>query len=77
MRLLGGAEAGKRRRGIVRSGAVGEADAQDRRADRRLQLGRGAVRRDPATVHDPDPLRQPVCLLQVLGRQQHRRPVAS
>ena len=77
VRLLGGAEPGKRRRGFMRGGVVGQADAQDRRADCGLQLGRGALGRDPAMVHHGDPLCEPICLLQVLGREQHRRAVPS
>src|SRR5215216_705667 len=42
-----------------------------------LQRLRRVLRDDAAPVYDPDPVRQHVGLLQVLGRQEHRHPILA
>jgi hypothetical protein len=46
------------------------------RADQLPEVGRGAARDDLAAVDDADAVGQRVCLVQVLGGQQHGDPVA-
>src|ERR1039458_10641500 len=40
-----------------------------------LELGEGAVHHDPTSVEDRDPVGELLGLVQILGREQHRRAV--
>jgi hypothetical protein len=46
------------------------------RGDQLLELGEGAVHDDPPAVEDRDSVGELFRLVQVLGRQQHRRALA-
>ena len=76
-RLLARSEAREHGQGLARIGGIREPDAEDRRADRRLQLGSGSLSGDPPPVDDRDLLRQAVRLLEILSRQQDRGAIVA
>ena len=53
-----------------------ELDLQDLPADPVLELAPGALGDHPTVVDHSDLVRELICLLEVLGRQQKRRPLA-
>ena len=75
--LLVRAQARERGGGVGDIGGVGDANAEHRTADGRLELRRSSLGGDPAVVDDGDPLGEPIGLVEVLGGEQDGGALAT